>query len=273
MQRAGERLNVSHAAISQQLRALEAHMGVALLDRSARRLTLTAEGRQLAAALAAGFGAIARSVEDLSGQGARRPVQVSTTPGFAAYWLMPRMLDFRHRHPDIDVMILPTPDLVILEPGGIDVAIRHGMGSWAGVAAERFLPTRLVVVGAPRLVGERAIGGPAELAALPWLQEYGNSESTDWLARKGLATIRVGAVTKVPGSLMLEGVRQGQGVALLTRQWVEDDLACGRLRLLFEEPGETAYYIVTRPGEVLRPPVRAFLAWLRRQAGEAQARQ
>ncbi len=268
VQRAGERLNVSHAAISQQLRAIEAHMGVALLDRSARRLTLTAQGRQLADALSAGFGTIARGVEDISGAGADRPVQVTTTPGFAAQWLMPRMLDFRLRHPDIGVMINPTPDLVMPEPGGIDIAIRHGMGSWPGVEAECLFVTRLVVVAAPSLVGEHAISDPADLAALPWVQEYGTSESTDWLAGKGLAAARVGAITMVPGNLMLEGVRQGQGVALLIRQWVEDDIAAGRLRLLFEEPEESGYYIVTRPGGGPRPPVRAFIKWLKSQAAE-----
>lgn len=268
VQRAGERLNVSHAAISQQLRALEAHIGVSLLDRSARRLTLTAQGRQLADALTAGFGTIAHTVEDISGADADRPVQVTTTPGFAAHWLMPRMLDFRLRHADIDVMINPTPDLVMPEPGGIDIAIRHGMGNWPGVEAERLFIARLVVVAAPSLVGNRPITDPAELAGLPWVQEYGTSESTDWLAGKGLAAIRVGAVTMVPGNLMLEGVRQGQGVALLIRQWVEDDIVAGRLRLLFEEPQDCGYYIVTRPGGAPRPPVRAFVKWLKTQAAE-----
>lgn len=268
--RAGERLNVSHAAVSQQLRSLEAHMGVPLLDRSARRLALTAQGRQLADALAAGFGTIARAVDDLTGADADRPLQVSTTPGFAAQWLMPRMLDFRVRHPDIDVMINPTPDNVRLEPGGIDIAIRHGAGDWPGVDCERLFTTRLVVVAAPELVDGRSIEGPADLAGLPWVEEYGTNESTDWLKGKGLAAVRAGAVTRVPGNLMLQGLRQGQGVALTIRQWVEEDIAAGRLRLLFEEPQAGAYHIVTRPG-VPRPPARAFIAWLRRQARDDAA--
>lgn len=262
---AGDSLNVSHAAISQQIRALETHMGLALVDRSGRKLVLTAEGRQLADALTAGFGAIARTVELLTGADAHRPLQISTTPGFAAQWLMPRMLDFRNRHPHIDVMINPTPDVVPLEPGRIDIALRHGTGDWTGLAVERLFRTRLVVVAAPTLVGERVIADPSDVADLPWVQEYGTNESTDWLRRKGLSQMRIGGITQVPGNLMLEGVRQGQGVSLVIRAWVEEDIAAGRLRLLFEEPEESGYYIVTRPG-VLRASAKAFVAWLRNQA-------
>lgn len=263
---AGARLNVSHAAISQQVKALEAYMGTALVDRSGRALMLTPEGRQLADALGVGFGTILRAVESLTGADASRPLQVTTTPGFAAQWLMPRLLDFRMRYPDVDVMINPTPERVALEPGGIDVAIRFGAGNWPGEEAELLFPAGLVVVAAPALVGDREIGDPAELAALPWLQEYGTTESTDWLRRKGLKSRRNAGVTHVPGNLLLEGARQGQGVVLTVRQWVEDDLAAGRLRLLFEEPEETGYFVVTRPG-VKRPVLKSFLRWLREITG------
>ncbi|WP_135504219.1 LysR family transcriptional regulator [Roseovarius aestuariivivens] len=267
---AGTALNVSHAAISQQIKALEAHMDVALVRRGGRRLELTAEGAQLAEALKLGFGSIARCIEQLTGADASRPLQISTTPGFAAQWLMPRLLDFRQRHPDVDVMINPTPENVVLEPGGIDIAIRHGSGHWSGLEAELLFESPLVVVAAPSLVGQRQVSRPEDLLDLPWLQEYGTTESTNWLKRKGLADARVAGITQVPGNLLLEGVRQGQGVSLTVRQWVDDDIAAGRLRLLFEEAETAGYYVVYRPG-ILRQPAKAFAAWLRRQAKEAAA--
>lgn len=262
---AGKSLNVSHAAISQQIKSLEAHIGLALVDRTGRRLELTSEGQQLAEALDSGFSVIARTIDALTGRDADRPLQISTTPGFAAQWLMPRLLDFRHRHPDVDVMINPTPERVSLEPGGYDIAIRYGLGDWPGLLVEPIFMSKLVVVAAPSLVDGHDISGPEDLVELPWVQEYGTSESTDWLRRRGIATVRIAGVTQVPGSLLLEGVRQGQGVSLTVLQWVEDDIAAGRLRLLFEEPEETGYYIVTRPG-VMRPKARAFATWLKRQA-------
>lgn len=262
---AGEALNVSHAAISQQIKLLESHMNLSLVDRSGRQMALTADGRQLAEALSAGFGVMSNTINALTGADADRPLQITTTPGFAAQWLMPRMLDFRHRHPDVDVMINPSPERVPLEPGGIDIAIRYGTGDWPGLDASPLFYSHLVVVAAPSLVGDRAITDPGDLVDLPWVQEFGTSESTDWLRRKGLSSVRVGGMTQVPGNLLLEGVRQGQGVSLTVWHWVEDDIAAGRLRLLFQESEDTGYFIVTRPG-ALRPKARAFATWLKRQA-------
>ena len=106
--RAGAALNVSHAAISQQVRALEERLGVALLPRDGRRGVLTPAGERLAAALEAGFGGIARAVDELTGADADRPLHVSTTPAFAANWLMPRLASFRHEHPEVELMLNPT---------------------------------------------------------------------------------------------------------------------------------------------------------------------
>ncbi len=262
---AGARLNVSHAAISQQVKQLETHLGVALVDRSGRQLVLTAEGRQLADALSLGFGAIARAIEALTGADADRPLQVSTTPGFAAQWLMPCLSAFREAHPQIDIMIDPTPNMVTLEPGGIDIALRYGAGHWPGLEAELLFRSSLVAVAAPSLVEGRKITCPADLVHLPWLQEFGTTESSDWLRGRGVFEARAAGLLQVPGNLLLDGLRNGQGVAATVREWVKHDITAGRLVLLFEDPDENGYYIVTRPG-VLRAPAKAFASWLKKQA-------
>lgn len=262
---AGARLNVSHAAVSQQVKQLEAHLGVALVDRTGRQLRLTSEGRDLADALSLGFGAISRAVETLTGADADRPLQISTTPSFAAHWLMPCLSEFRQAHPQIDLMIDPTPRMVTLEPGGIDIALRYGTGHWPGLEAELLFRSPIVAVAAPQLVEGKRIDCPADLADLPWLQEFGTNEASDWLRRRGVVKERAAGLVQVPGNLLLDGLRNGQGVAVTVREWVRHDITAGRLRLLFEEPGDTGYHIVTRPG-VLRQPAKAFVTWLRRQA-------
>ena len=135
--RAGEALNVSHAAVSQQVRALEERLGVPLLPRDGRRGVLTAEGERLAAALDTAFLAIGRAVDEVTGADAWRPLQVTTTSAFAMSWLMPRLSEFRHEHPQIELMLNPTAQLVELAPGGVDVAIRFGRGSGAGWTPSR----------------------------------------------------------------------------------------------------------------------------------------
>jgi LysR family glycine cleavage system transcriptional activator len=228
-------------------------------------LQLTAEGRDLADALNLGFGAIARAVETLTGADADRPLQISATPSFAAHWLMPCLSAFRQAHPQIDLMIDPTPRLVTLEPGGIDIALRYGTGDWPGLEAELLFRSPIVAVAAPQLVEGKRIDSPADLADLPWLQEFGTNEASDWLRRRGVVKERAAGLVQVPGNLLLDGLRNGQGVAVTVREWVRQDIAAGRLRLLFEEDVDSGYHIVTRPG-VLRPPAKAFVRWLRRQA-------
>ncbi len=264
--RAGAALNVSHAAVSQQVRALEDRLGVELVSRAGRRGTLTPEGERLAAALSTAFLGIQRAVDELTGADARRPLQVTTTAAFAMGWLMPRLSDFRHEHPEIELMLNPTAQFVELAPGGIDVAVRYGGGVWRGLDAELLLPTTIVIVAAPSLIGARRIAEPRDILDLPWLQELGTTEMSNWLRDRGVIAPRKENVTHLPGHLVLEGLRSGDGVSLTARVLIEREIAAGRLIVLFEDalPG-LGYYIVTRPG-VLRPPLKAFVAWLRRHA-------
>lgn len=264
--RAGAALNVSHAAVSQRIRALEETLGVRLLDREGRSAVLTPEGVRLAAALDAAFLDIRRAVDDLTGGDATRPLQVSTTPAFAVSWLMPRLSEFRHEHPGIELMLNPSTELVPLVPGGIDVAIRYGSGDWRGMQVELLVPTSYVLVGAPALIGDRTIAEPNDILDLPWMQELGTSEMSSWLRNRGILAPKTENITHLPGHLILEGLRNGDGVSLTTTVVVEPELASGRLRVLFEDPrDDLGYFIVTRPG-VMRPPLKAFVAWLRRHA-------
>ena len=262
---AGEVLNVSHAAISQQMRALEAHLGVALVDRAGRQLALTPEGDSLARCLLDAFGSISQTVDALTGADATRPLQISATPTFAAAWLMPRLTQFRDAHPEINLMIDPTAKVQTLDKGGIDVALRYGNGNWPGLESELLVISPIVVVAAPSLVGTRDITSPSELRDYHWLQELGTSEATNWFAEHGVDRDAGRGYTALPGNLMLEAARAGQGVAITAAVFVEPDIKAGRLRQLFSDTRKKGYHIVTRPG-VPRPPLKAFLTWLRREA-------
>lgn len=264
--RAGEALNVSHAAVSQQVRALEDRLGLPLLRRDGRRGELTPEGERLAAALDTAFLGIGRVVAELTGADAGRPLQVTTTSAFAMSWLMPRLSEFRHENPEVELMVNPTADVVELGPGGVDVAIRYGRGPWPGVQSEMLVPSTIVLVGAPSLLGDRRIEEPRDILDLPWLQELGTTEMSTWLETRGVMVPKKENVAHLPGHLVLEALRNGDGVSLTARVVVERELAAGRLRILFEDvqPG-MGYHIVTRPG-VQRPPLRAFVRWLHRYA-------
>ncbi|UWQ75461.1 LysR family transcriptional regulator [Leisingera sp. M658] len=265
--RAGAALNVSHAAISQQLRALEAYLGAALLDRSGRALALTPDGEHLARALHLGFGAIEAAVQEISAAGAARPLHVTCTPMFAAHWLMPRLAGFQAEHPEIDLVLDPRGEIVELKPGGVDIAIRYGDGSWPGLEAGMLLQSPMVVIAAGSLLGGRQVASPEDLLDLPWLEELGTSEASRWLESRGVTEALRGARTRLPGNLLMQAVRAGQGVAVSVREFVAEDLDSGRLLELFTEGADRGYHIVTRPG-VLRREARKLTSWLRRQQKE-----
>lgn len=264
MSAAGARLNVSHAAVSQQVRALEDHLGISLLDRGAGPGVLTPAGRELADAALAGFDRIGRCVAELTGADSARPIQISTTPGFASAWLMPRLADFRARHPELSLMIDPSPELRALQPGGLDIAIRYGSGDWPGTQSELLLESSIAIVGAPELVGRDAFDSPGDLTRFHWLQELGTTEASDYLERNGAMLNRALGLTSLPGSLLIDAVRNGQGIGVIARVFVEADIAAGRLRLLFEDTRKKGYWLVVRDG-VLRPSARAMQRWLRAQ--------
>ena len=268
MSSAGDLLNVSHAPISQQVRALEAHLGLKLVERDGRNVAMTAEGRRLGRTLRDAFDAVALEIEDLTGADADRPLQITSTPSFAARWLMPRMGSFREAHPNIDLMINPTAGRVDPAPGGLDLAIRFGKGGWKGLESKLFLRTQFVIAAATRLIGDRKITQPGELLDYPWLQEIGTNEAKEWLTARGVTAARVKGMTSLPGNLLQDALRAGEGVAATARAFIETEIANGEIVVLFQDDGRgMGYHLVTRPGPQ-RPVLKAFIAWLRRQVKE-----
>ncbi len=266
---AGQRLNVSHAAISQQVRALESHLGLALVDRSIAPPRLTADGARLAEALRTGFGGMARTIAELTGADAGRPLQITTSPSFAGAWLLPRLARFRSLHPEISLMLDPATELRTLTSGGIDLAIRYGHGQWPGVDVQLLMPTPLAVVAVPQLVEGVDQGDLAALTRLPWIDEPGTDDRGALFGSHGL-TVEGGGMVSLPGNLMIEAARAGQGIAIISRLLVQGDLEAGRLRLLHQIDNGKGYWLVRRPGPQ-RPEARSFARWIIQETREFRA--
>ncbi|MEC9347868.1 MAG: LysR substrate-binding domain-containing protein [Pseudomonadota bacterium] len=265
---AGRELNVTHVAVSQQVRRLEDWMGVPLMQREGRGVVLTADGQRLATGLLEGFGTIRETVAAFRASDAVRPLKISLTPSFAMSWLMPRIATFRAENPNIELMLNPSADMVDLRRDSYDLAIRFGDGDWPGVESEPFLPSRFAVVAAAALVAGKAIETAQDLTNLPWLQEVGTDELLLWLAARGVKVEDKHDIVHLPGYMMLSALREGQGVACTARVFVEDDIAAGRLVVLFEDDDpdmRTGYHLVRRPGP-MREPLKRFVGWLKRAA-------
>ena len=262
---AGEALGVSHAAVSQQLRLLEQHLNLPLVDRSGRALALTPQGETLANATVMGFEKMAAVCRDLKGLDEGRPLHVTTSPTFAASWLMPNLPDFRMQNPTIDILIDPTPSLKDPALGGVDLALRYGTGPWDGLENTLWMPSPVVVVAAPSLLKGVRKPKPEEMHALPWLEEVGNNEGSEWLRDHGMDGQITGGRIQVPGNLLLQGALDGQGLAVTVEAFVAAEVAAKRLVVVSEQlRPDAGYHLVTLPG-VHRPPLRKFLTWLKRR--------
>ncbi len=262
---AGRELNVTHVAVGQQVRRLEEILGVTLVIRHPRGLELTPEGARLAARLVEGFALMREAVAEVMEAGSDRPLRVTLTPMFAANWLMPRLGEFRAEHGDIELMLNPTPERVDLRREDYDLAIRYGSGEWPGLEPEPFIPSRFVIAAAQSLVEGVRLESPADLARLPWLMQQGTDEFDIWLAAQGVPVEGKHNITHLPGYMLLPAIREGQGVGVTTRLFVDEDLRAGRLVSLFEDDAQdmrAGYYLVRRPGP-MREPLRAFVRWLR----------
>ena len=263
---AGRELNVTHAAISQQVKKLEAHLDRPLLRRAGRGVALTPDGAQLARGLAAGFDALRDAIAAFVEEDVARPVAVTMTPNFAMYWLMPRLARFREAHPEVELRINPTGASVDMTDRSHDLAIRYGHGAWAGLEAAPLLSTRFLICGAPALAAQVAGQGPEALLSLPWLEELDTDEVRRWQRLEGIEAPPPARVTSLPGPMLMQALRDGQGVGSVAEVFVKEDLAAGRLVALHVGAvyGD-GYHLVRRPGP-LRAPARALADWLRREA-------
>lgn len=263
---AARSLNVTHAAVAQQVRALEDHFGRSLVQRDGRGVSLTVDGEQLAEALGEGFAQIQRAAEALRAGEADRPVRVSLTAGFAAQWLMPRLKDFWDKHPDIGISVHPDNRVVDLHRERMDLAIRYGNGDWVGVEASYLASARLVVAAAPALIGDERVLSPDEMAVMDWILARNWPEQDNYLRSLGLDPEALSA-TDFPGEeLAIAAARQGLGLVVESLALIESDVTAGRLRVVHESLEKLpAYFVVTLPGPQ-RAAARAFVRWLKSQA-------
>ncbi|MBS9717682.1 LysR family transcriptional regulator [Pseudohalocynthiibacter aestuariivivens] len=260
---AARELNVTHAAIAQHVRGLEARFSQSLIERHGRLMEPTEAGRRLADTLSDGFGTIEAGIKDLISDATTRPLTISTTPSFAENWLMPRLGAFWADRPGLEISIVPTTKVLDLKRGQIDFAIRYGGGNWPGHKAERLTQSTYVIACSPKFAEKIEFGGPSDLSKHVWLIEQGHPEQRLWAEAHGINLNQSQITTFATNTLVLSATRQGYGLSIQAYALVESDLKNGTLVSVFQEDsGELGYYIVTRENH-MHPSLAPFIDWLR----------
>jgi LysR family transcriptional regulator, glycine cleavage system transcriptional activator len=271
---AAEELHVTPAAVIQQVKALEGFVGRKLIRRHGKGYSLTPDGSAGLEALRNGFDQLSAAVDAMSSSG-RRILTVSAVPSLSAEWLVPRLHRFSKQHPDIDVLLHPTVELVDLEHSRVDLGVRYGSGSYPGIASERLFDDEIFPVYSPQRLGRRALKNPGDLRGLPlihtdWTPEAGHWPGwSDWLRAAGVTGVNANKGLRFSdGAMAIQAAVSGQGVALGSRALVRDHLQAGRLVRPFELSLVTdfAYYISCAKKRAEEPDLVAFRRWILSEA-------
>lgn len=273
--RAAQELGVSQAAVSQQVKGLEATLGIKLFARDKKRLVITRAGADYLAVVRDALDRIAVGTDRLLQRQASTVLTVSTSPDFGAKWLVHRLSRFNAVHPQIDLRVWSTTQHVDLVRERVDVAIRHGDGRWPGLEAVALCRERLVPVCSPKLVSRRKQFADArDLLKFPLLRLEGWATWSKWFNAAGVAAPATPGPVLNQASMLIDAAVDGQGIALARTTLAAWDLLNGRLVIPIDVSLmlENTYWIVCPKVAWQDPKVAAFRDWLLAEASEETQR-
>jgi len=277
--RAADELHITQAAVSKQIRQLEAQLGTRLFLRAHRAVQLTADGREYLHTVVQALTHLAHATLELRTDEAPRRLCIAVDESVGALWLLPRLERLLEALPEVTLHVVVSDAEARCLAEEVEVAILHGENSWPGHHGELLFPETVFPVCSPayrRQLPARAT--PADLAGARLIDLEDDNWTwinwRIWLTDHGVglpATHRALTIGSYP--LVLEAARRGLGIALAWRNLVEDDLASGRLVRPLEAEVRTrfGYYLAWPRAEAPSPQALAFLAWARREVAAPSA--
>ena len=274
--KAASELSVTQSAVSRQIQQLEENLQSALFERTHRAIALTPAGQILFRAVGDSFERLLDAQARIRSSSQSRQVSISCTPGFASLWLIPRLASFTADHPQVDVRISASLELVDLERTQIDIAIRFApIGSTKG--ASLFEET-VVPMCAPNLGKGKGVKlkKPSDLEAFTLLaadMPNGQSLTVDWepwLRVMGITHLHVKNTVRFSQySDAIAAAVAGQGVVIGRLPLLKEHLKDGRLIAPFRSGAATSrrgYFVIISERAELNLDAQDFARWLRREA-------
>jgi LysR family glycine cleavage system transcriptional activator len=269
--RAAEELFVTQGAVSHQVKALETELGVKLFNRERQRLIITEGGREYLVGVRDALDRIALATERLLQRQNAGVLTVSTSPDFAAKWLVHRLGNFAEVRPEIDLRVSATLHHVDFAREEVDLAVRHGDGNWPGLDTTRLSSEQLFAVCSPKLAADRRLRKPADILKCPLIHMDDRKDWSNWLEAAGVS----GAdVTRGPvmnrASMVIDAAINGQGVALARTTLAAWDLLNGRLVRPFPEALRLSksYWVICPKATAALPKIATFRDWLLAEAAQ-----
>ncbi len=266
---AAKELNLSQAAVSQQIRNLEQSLGVPLFTRAHRAVQLSPQGREFQHTVSTILRQLASVTADLKAPAAKARLTIAADQSVASMWLMPRLPRFQQLFPDVVVRLVASDDDRECLADDIQISIIYGTGNWAGFHAEKFIEEEVFPVCSPSYFDNRKpLTSPTCLTNETLLELEDNH--WDWMNwRTWLSGNNVDLPTEHRGlqinnyPLLIQAARNGQGIALGWRYLIDDDLNSGSLIKPIDTSLRTAsgYYLVWSDQRELSAMAAAFREW------------
>jgi len=269
--RAAEELCVTQGAVSHQVKALEADLAIKLFNRERQRLIITEAGRDYLAVVRDALDRIAVGTERLLHRQSAGVLTVSTSPDFAAKWLVHRLGHFAEAHAGIDLRVSATIHHVDFAREDVDMAVRHGDGNWSGLDAVQLSAEQLFAICSPKLMSGRRLARRADILKFPLIHLDSRADWTKWLRVAGISddNVRHGPVLN-RASMVIDAAINGQGIALARTTLAAWDLINGRLVRPFAEALRLSktYWIVCPKATSNVPKIVTFRDWLLAEAAQ-----
>lgn len=271
--RAAAELCVSHSAISHQIKSLERYLGVELFLRKSRAVELSKIGQAYYPILRDAFDRIADGTDLVFSRHGRGALTVQVYSTFAIRWLIPRLPDFRQKHPDVQIRLHTSQSDADFDNDNVDACIMIGTPSHRGLHYDYLFSSRIFPVCSPAYIFEKPLVEPADLAGHEILQVYPSAQDWgNWLDEHQVHGVDPKAGEQFDSyDLAMNTAMQGQGVALGMEPFVIRDLQAGLLVEPFPDrrvynPGD--WYLVCRPGKAATEEICLYRDWLLDQVGK-----
>ena len=271
---AGE-LNVTHGAISHQIRALELSLKVRLFERSGQRLKLTPHGAELLPAVSSAFDGIAAATARMTRPSSSGALSVNCVSALLSLWLIPRLGSFTAQYPEIRLTLNDSNDPDEIRSRDVDVCILYGDGSWTDCWLKRWSTLELFPVVSPTLINSRPIRTILDLADHVILHTDDGREWHTWLAAADALDLDLAQRHHMSnGMLTTQAAVHGHGVALGDTVTARGMLDRGQLVTPFNlsVPAVYAFYVACRNEMRSAPIAKVFIDWLFAEQLESGAR-
>ncbi|RJT41360.1 LysR family transcriptional regulator [Mesorhizobium waimense] len=270
--KAAAELNLTQSAVSRQIKILEAQLGVLLFGRIRKRVVLSAAGRKLLPEVSR---LLLQSEEMVvrarASAGGREVLSIATLPTFGSRWLLPRLPDFKRRHPGTAINVASRAEPFDLSAEDFDLAIHYGQPVWAHATCTYLCSEIILPVASPSLIGSCTVERLEDLEDKPLLHLATRPKLwAEWFEHNDLSQKQAYRGDRFDQfAMIIEAAVRSLGFALLPLYLIEDEISSGRLRVVFERPMTTdnSYYVVLPEERQGSAVGRAFQSWLLEQVG------